>query len=197
MLLGPGNPHIGQPALLLHLCRVVDRLHSWEDALLHANEEDVAKLQALGRVHGHEHHTVLVGVKVVDIGIEGNLLQKAGEGRFLIFFTVSDNVGAKLLHVFQPDSSLISLGGKHEPVTGLFHDLVKEVAQFPRQGRFGKLLDHGGKRPQPRCFPGEGGIFIRRGKDIKKAVSRLQGDLLGCRHSGRADAPLGLVDDAV
>ena len=77
LFLGPCHSHITQPALLLHLLRFADGPNPGENPFLCPYYEDNGELQPLGRVHGHHHHTVLVGVMAVYIGVQSNLVQKA------------------------------------------------------------------------------------------------------------------------
>ena len=65
LLLCPGHGHVAQPPLLLHLVRLSDGPDAGENALLGSHHKDHRELQALGRVHGHHHHAVLVRVVAV------------------------------------------------------------------------------------------------------------------------------------
>src|SRR6266851_4210885 len=53
-LLGPGDAHVGEAALLLELVRIRQGADVREHAVLHPEEEDDGKLKPLGVVQGHE-----------------------------------------------------------------------------------------------------------------------------------------------
>src|SRR5690606_20299976 len=62
-LLGPGNAHVEQAALLVQAALVNAGLVR-QRALGHADHEHAAELQALGRVHAHQPHLVAALVAV-------------------------------------------------------------------------------------------------------------------------------------
>ena len=76
-LLGACHGHIAQPPLLLHLILLADGPDAGEDTLLGSYHKDHRELQPLGGVHGHHHHAVLVRIVVVQVGIQGDLVQEA------------------------------------------------------------------------------------------------------------------------
>ena len=76
-LLGPGQGHIAQAALLFQLFLLPDGTVAGENPLLHANGKDDGKLQPLGRVHGHEGDAVVPVLHAVQVGVQGHLVQEA------------------------------------------------------------------------------------------------------------------------
>ena len=80
-LLGTGDRDEGEPPLLFHALEGVHLLRR-EDALTHAAEKDVRKLQALRGMHCHELHAV-VAVGDIHVAQHRDALQVRLEIRFL------------------------------------------------------------------------------------------------------------------
>ena len=59
MLFGAGDGHVEEAALLLQGAGRIHGACAGEEVLLHAHHEDVAKLQPLGRVNGHQGDALL------------------------------------------------------------------------------------------------------------------------------------------
>ncbi len=102
---GPRDAHIGQPALLFHVLLVQGPLMR-EDALLHAADEHHGELEPLGVVQGHEREQrARVGDRV-DVRVERDLLQEAGETRLLGALVVLRGHADELLEVLEPPLGL-------------------------------------------------------------------------------------------
>ena len=71
-LLGTGDAHIAEAALLLHRGRILQGAVAGEQALLHAHQEHHGELQALAGVQGHQGDPVLFGVLAVGIAGQGS-----------------------------------------------------------------------------------------------------------------------------
>ena len=74
-----GERDVAEAALLLHLVRLADAAQAGENTLLAADDEHRRKLQALGRVHGHERDAVHGLVVVIEVGIERDLVEESRE----------------------------------------------------------------------------------------------------------------------
>ena len=75
-LLGAGDAHVGQAALLLHQLVVVGRARQREDVFLHARQEHVVEFQTLGRVQRHQRHAAAALIETVRVGHQSDVLQK-------------------------------------------------------------------------------------------------------------------------
>ncbi len=110
LLLGPGDSHIGKPALLLHLGGIEQHRISGEDPFLPAGQEHHWEFQALGGVDSHKHHRIVFFIVIVDVRKQGHLLQEAGKACFLpVFLLIAADHGGKLLHVFPAALGLFRL----------------------------------------------------------------------------------------
>ena len=149
-LLGPCQCHIAQPALLLHFLRLSDGAHTGEDALLHAHHKDHREFQPLGGVHGHHDHRVLAGVMVVDVGVQGHLVQKALQrGLVLGVFHVAVDGGEQFLDVLQTGAAFdVVLGLEHIGVAGAGHHFLVKGGQLHGVGQLRQLAQHGSKQGQ-------------------------------------------------
>ena len=76
LLFGPRDPDIAEPALLFQLGLAAHRPEMGEDAFFQARQKDDRKLQALGGVQGHQSHGVCRIFQRVDIGDQGDGLEK-------------------------------------------------------------------------------------------------------------------------
>ena len=142
-LLGPGEGHIAQPSLLLHLLRVADGSHSREDSLLHAHHETPPGIPAPwlrawsssplrprpghgcpGRYTGRSHPK-----------------SPARDGSPSAFVQIPLDGGQQLPHVLQPGAALhhrfwrSSIAG----VAGPGHHLLVKGGQLHRPGQRGQL----------------------------------------------------------
>ena len=81
-LAGACDGDVGKPALLLELGLVgAEVVHMGEDALLHAGDEHVVELQALGGVDGHERDAGLALAHRVEIGAQGKPFHEARQAQ--------------------------------------------------------------------------------------------------------------------
>ena len=111
LLLGAGDADISQSALLVDLLGVHHRRDRREQPVLHARDEHHGELQALGAVERHHHAGVRVGVVVVDVGHQRDLLQKRGQIGFLPVVALEfDDVGGKLADIFDTPFALFTEG---------------------------------------------------------------------------------------
>ena len=77
MLLGPGDGDVAQPPLLFQLLRLAHAAVRGEQSLLQTDKEHVRELQTLGRVHRHHDDGIGIRVVLLNVRIEGDLLQEA------------------------------------------------------------------------------------------------------------------------
>ena len=129
-LLGPGNGHIAQPPLLLHLLPVADGPHTGEKPVLEAHQEHMGKFQALGGVNGHHDHRIVPLVVLLQIGVQRNFFQKAREAGLCGIGEVGLNAGLQFLHVFQLGLVFLRrLGQEHIGIARADKQLIIEFRQ--------------------------------------------------------------------
>ena len=73
--------HVHQAALFFQAVAVAHGVFVREQTFFHAGDEDAVKLQAFGRMHRHELHRVLAGLRLVVTGLECRVRQKSGQRR--------------------------------------------------------------------------------------------------------------------
>ena len=137
--LRPGDPDVGEPALLLELLLVVERPAVREEALLEAGDEHDRELEALGGVERDERHRVGVALVRVLVGDEGRLLEQPVErvvGREVV---VAGRDRAQLEQVRPALLAVLGAVGEHRPVAGRLERLVEQLGQ----------AQHADPRPQP------------------------------------------------
>ena len=79
-LLGPGDGHIAQPPLLLHFLLVSNGSHTGEQSVLKSNQKHMGELQAFGGMDRHHHHGIISGAVLLQVCIQGDLLQETCQG---------------------------------------------------------------------------------------------------------------------
>src|SRR5210317_1857290 len=82
-LLGTCYSHVAKTTLFFQPIRVGNRALMREQAVLHAAQEYQRKLEALGRVHGHQLHAVFPGIRLPFARLKGGMGQELIEGRHL------------------------------------------------------------------------------------------------------------------
>ena len=145
LLPGAGHSHIAQAALLLHFGSVAHGAVSGEKPLLHAYHEHLREFQSLGGVHGHHGHAVVAVRAAVQIGVQGDLVQKSGEARLraLGVFQIRQDAGFQLLHVLQPAAALhVVLLPQSWGVAAALADIVVELRQRAVRQTAAHFLDH-------------------------------------------------------
>ena len=197
MLARAGERDVAQAALLLHFIRLADAAQAGENALLAADDEHRRKLQALGRVHGHERDAVHGLVVVIEVGIERDLVEEARERGVIGLLGEGNDVRLELLHVLDAGGVLGRvLFLERADIAAALHD---EVVEFVRRHGFGRglqLLDQDGKLAQAHLAALQLGIGIRVADNVKEACL-LRVCELCCRFDrARADAAGRCVDDA-
>ena len=75
LALRAGDPHVGEPALLLEVARL-DRAHVREHAVLEPDDEDDRELEPLRVVEGHQRDDALLVAQVVLLREERELLEE-------------------------------------------------------------------------------------------------------------------------
>ena len=200
LLPGPGDGHIGQAALLLHLLGVVEHPRAREHPLLPAGEEHHRELQPLGGVDRHHHGTVRPLVVVVDVRKQGDLLQKAGEaGLFPGLLLVPAQHGGQLLHVFQPLFGPLRVVLLQIVLIGqALHQLSVQLAGRQLSGPvlLHKFLHQGGEGGRLAGRPGNGREVLGVGEHLEQGLPLLLADLRGQIHGALPNAPAGHVDNA-
>ena len=73
--------YVHEPAFFFQAVTIAHGVFVREQALFHAGDEDAVKLQAFGRMHRHELHRVLTGLRLVVAGLECCVRQKSGQRR--------------------------------------------------------------------------------------------------------------------
>ena len=87
---------------------------------------------------------------VVQVGVQGDLVQEARQGRVLPgVLHVAVDGGQKLPHVFQPGAGLdVVFGLEHIGVGRPGRHFLIEIGQIHGLGQGGELVYHGGELPQ-------------------------------------------------
>jgi len=172
LLLGAGNRHVAQTALLLHFVSLADAAHTGENAVLHAHKEHGGELEPLGAVDGHHGHGGLGLVHLVKLGVKGGLLQKAVEAGLSRALHVGEDVTFKLLHVFGAGAVFLSVGGaEHGHVAAFFHHRVvkhvqRKLLHLPLQ-----LGYHVHKGLEPGGGSVNGGVLAAVGDNVDTVIS--------------------------
>ena len=133
----------------------------------------------------------------VQVGVQGDLVQKARQGGFpLGVFHVAVDGGEQLPHVFQPGAALhVVFGLEHGGVSGADHHLLIEAGQVHGLGQSGEFGYHGGKLAQlSRCLLQLGVTFCIRDY-IPQGQPFPDSGGAGLFQRGPADAPGRVVDD--
>ena len=196
LLLGPGDGHIGEAALLLQLRSVVKDARRREDAVLHPRQENDRELEPFGAVHGHQNDGVVGVVHAVKVGVEGDLLEEAGEVPLGVLLLVLDQGGFKLADVLEAVFALLALGAQHGAVAGPVEQVFQQDVERLGERFVPQLLNHPGKVHQHPRLAGEDGVGAGVFEHLKDALPALGRDFLGGEHGRLADGALGLVDDA-
>ena len=121
LFLGTGNRHIAQPALLLHLIRLIDGLHARKEAVFKPGQKYHRKFQPLGCMHRHHNHAVRRGIVIVHIGHQGSLFEKTGQIREIavaVFFVIL-NGGSQFIQIIHPGGFRLSGGLPHGKIPGI------------------------------------------------------------------------------
>jgi hypothetical protein len=80
-------------------------------------------------VNGHQHHAVGLGVVAVQIGVQSDFLQKAGQCRLLALLLVAEHVGFEFLNVLQPGGSGVVILAQRRQITALLQEPVQKIGQ--------------------------------------------------------------------
>ena len=201
LLLGPGNAHIAEPPLLLHIRRVVggDGHIARKQPVLHSHQIHSRKFQALGTVKGHERHPLLGIVHAVNIRHQGHLLQKFIQGRGLAVLLIGRRLIYQLLNIFHAGLGFhLALGLQLLTVARLLHNGLYQLldGDSPPMYAVRELLHllHKGLYLSRRLSDSRNlaGIF----KTLKKAHAPLRGECRHPAHGRRPDSPLWHIDNA-
>ena len=197
LLLGPGHGHVAEPPLLLQLLLVVLGGGAGEDPLLHPHHVHHRELQPLGGVNGHHGDAVVAGLHAVQICVQGNLVQEAGEGGVLrLLLQEAQDVGFQLLNVLDAAPALhvvLLLQGLY--IAGLVADGVVELRQGQLRARPPQAVD------QVRELQQLGGRRFQLREQVRVADDLIQRRPLALRQGAHlvqcsgADAPGRVVDD--
>ena len=197
-MLGAGHGHITKPPLLLHFLRLPDGTGAGEQTFLHAYHKDHRELQTLGRVHGHHDHAVVPSVVSVQIGVQGDLVQKAGQGRLIPgIFQIAVNGSEQLAHIFKAGTILHGIFAlQHHSVTGAGDQLLIKIRQIHRAGQPTQLLHHLSKGRQLGRRTLQLGILVGVADHIVQRAPLSLGNALGGVHRLVSNAPGRIIDDA-
>ena len=148
-LLGARDGDVAEPPLLLHLIRIAEASRTGEKSLLHADKEHIRKFQSLGAVHGHHDDGVRVGVILLDVGIERDLLQKTGECRRIAVFHIAEDAGFEFADVFRAGARFhVVLFLQHGEIARPHQHLVVKTRKAQRLQQLRAFLDHDCERHQ-------------------------------------------------
>ncbi len=154
------------------------------------------KFEPLGRVDGHQHHHITLGIVAVKVRDEGDLLQKPGEaGLGAALVGIGAHAGDQLAHVLQPVGPALFVLLEHGLVAGQLQHLLGK--QVKRQGvvRLAEGLIDAIKAMQCPSGPAQGGVVGRVLAHLQHPHPQPGGDLGDPVQGGRADLAGGLVDD--
>ena len=128
IVLGAGDAYVGKAPLLFFrlLVVAVERHGAGENAVLHAGDIYVRKLQSLGAVQGHQKDLVLRFICVVQIGNQCHFFQESGQCRFFRGLLVVRNLADKFVDV---GDSVLSVLVVQIPQIGLILGLYDDLAQ--------------------------------------------------------------------
>ena len=149
-------------------------------------------------MNGHHGHTVVIRLHAVQIRVQGDLVQKPGQGGILrVLLQKAQNVGLQFLHVFDAAPALHVLFLLQRPdVAGLVQDLIVKFRQGQRPSGTAQAVDQVGELCQLAGGGFQGGEQVRVADDLVERRPLLRRQLRHLVHSGRADAPCGRIDDA-
>jgi len=189
--LGARACHKRETTFLLHTLHGAN-LPRREDALVHAAEEDVRKLEALCRVHRHELDLVTLHA-LVDVGEEGHMAKIVlDRGLLAALALVLEHGLAKLRQVVQPLLAALRAQGPLVP------RLVKERGEKLRHratlATDGVLVDEPHEGTRTRAL--EEWVVERAAQRLEERDMLPVGELPKEPHAVLADVSLGAVDDA-
>ena len=146
LFLCTGDANVCQSALFFKLLGIVHGADRGEDAVLHANDEHYGELQSLCGVHGHKANCVIICGKLVDIGVEGDLLQESRKSCFFACFGlclhICGNVGFKFFDVFKTGETLIALTLEHCSIACFLDNCVKQLVKRELVGSFSQVGEY-------------------------------------------------------
>ena len=197
MLLRARERHVAQAALFLHFLRVADAPGAGEEALLRADDEHVGEFKALGAVHGHHHGAVRLAVIAVDVRVEGDFVEEAGEGLVARLLYVAEDVRFQLVDVFQTGQGLgPALFLQGAGVARLLQHGVVQAVQALRLRQRAQALHHVREGDELGGGAAQLLVFVRVAHDLVEARAQAHGELPGRLDGLFADAALRGVDDA-
>ncbi|MNX81717.1 hypothetical protein D3C86_1134120 [compost metagenome] len=193
-LLGAGDAHVAQPALLLDLVGVIEGALVREEPLLHPDQEDHRELQALGRVQGHEGDGLALG-GLIRVRDQGRGQQEGPQRGVVALLREEVSAAHQLLQVLDPGAAL---DGGVAAIVGQEAALVEHA----REGVVdAQVLALAVPVHQPGGEVGEGLAWL--GAEARNLAERrlehgdpaLAGDLLELAQAGRAQASARDVRD--
>ena len=131
---------VAEPALLFHLALLAYRAYRWEYAVLHTSDKDPRKLKPLRGVHRHHNNAVILVLKAVEIGIKGDLVEEACEGRRLFVLHIAHDIRLELLDILHLCDILVPVAEVGEIPCFIEQDIVKLVER-PRTALGAKLKE--------------------------------------------------------
>ena len=202
VLHGPGDADVGQAAFLLESVAavVLEGEVAGKDPVLHAGDIDVGKFQALGAVEGHQEDPVVIAVDVIDVGDQGDVLEKARQGGLCVLLfhalLVIGHLADQLVDIFFAVLRVL-LSGVPEgiDIAGDVQHMLQEFSQGVGQGIFPALQDHISEiaELEPGFFDARDLIALLH--DGEEA-GLLQGGVFGRPSQGRGPDPSsGDIDD--
>ena len=127
-VLGPGERHVGQAALLVHLGGFVVAAGVGEELFLEADEDHDAEFEALGRMGGEQRDRVAAGGQVVDVGNQRGFAEVSGQAFSGAEAVVLGGGGLKLDYVLPAFLGAIGVVVEDIVVAGFADDGVDEAA---------------------------------------------------------------------
>src|SRR5207247_830742 len=142
--------NIAEPPLFLDLLGILERPRMGEHALLEAGEEDGGKLEALGRVEGHERDAGVGVLQLVDVAHQRDRIEKALQRGAFRGVGVILGGGDQLLEVLQPSLGLgRAIVFEALPIAGGVEEHVDQRGRWKRGPIGGELADEPGELLEP------------------------------------------------
>ena len=198
MLLGPGDGDVAQPPLLFQLLRLAHAAVRGEQSLLQTDKEHVRELQTLGRVHRHHDDGIGIRVVLLNVCVQGNLLQEACQRGRLGVFHVAEDAGFELADVLRAGAGFhVALLLEHLQIAGARHDLLIEIRQRQLLQQLRAFLDDDREGHELRSRLFQARVAVGVGDDrVQRDAGRGR---LPPGHFERlaADAARRVIDDAL
>ena len=93
-------------------------------------------------MHGHHDNRILFAVELVNVGHEGDFLQKSRQARlFPIVLLILDQVGSQFIDIFQPVCHVFLFRFQGSKVLGFFQDQLYNSSKETRSSWEASIRD--------------------------------------------------------